>query len=89
MKIGDKLYRYESYRFWDYEKTENDWSPMLSIGIGCIKLYVEKITPCGCWAYNNETNERHFILNNAKKKYAYKTKELAIKAFIAKEKKAG
>ena len=97
MKIGDKLYRYYNYRSWESTEFERG-HPVATVNIRCSCYLVEKVTRCGCWisepklwdasnkvVLNNP--KRHFILDNSRKKFAYKTKALAMESFITRKQK--
>ena len=88
MKVGDKMYRYDGYRTWDYEKIE-DGHLVPAVEIVGTEFCVEKITPCGCWIVEEMFigSKRHFVLDHAKKKFAYETKALAMEAFIARKRR--
>jgi len=88
MKVGDKMYRYDGYRTWDYEKIE-DGHLVPAVEIVGTEFCVEKITPCGCWIVEEMFigSKRHFVLGHAKKKFAYETKALAMESFITRKQK--
>jgi len=74
------------YRYYDILYTDRKVSVQVS------EYYVIKRTPKGVWVsiYDTELFEKemcHLVLNSAKKKYAYPTKEEALTAFKFRKKR--
>lgn len=69
--IGDKFYRY------------NDPGGVEGVTLWLEELSVVSITPAGYWlTYGWPNNKDKFVLHDARKRYAYPTKELALKSYI-------
>ncbi len=72
------LYRYEGTHWGD------EGGPVSS-RLYAHTFHVVKETPKGCWI--DVYGKRKFILNDAVKRYAYPTKELALQSFIARKRR--
>ena len=71
------LYRYERYYAWEGEPVK----PML------LDYPIKRKTLCGVWIQDGGYKER-FVLNEARKKFAYPTKDEAFNSFKIRTQKA-
>ncbi|RLA42889.1 MAG: hypothetical protein DRR06_13465 [Gammaproteobacteria bacterium] len=74
--VGDVYYRYENdnlINFFDGIKK--------GLPIKPDEFLVESVTNAGCWVHHRLYTERKFILDGARKRYAYPTKKLAWDSF--------
>jgi hypothetical protein len=76
-KLGS-LCRYESQAH-----REESWLP-LKVTIFLVHYEIKRVTPKGCWIEDYHGHER-FVLDSARKKWAYPTEELARESFIARK----
>lgn len=53
--------------------------------VQCTVFRVLKHTPRGCWIRDPYDYKRRFILNDARKRFAYPTEELAKESFLARK----
>jgi hypothetical protein len=72
------LYRYD-YQFLNI-------SDGVFLHLQCRQLLIKKITPKG-YKVKKEYDSERFILKNAKKKFAYETKDAAFESFVARKKR--
>lgn len=74
-KVGDTYYRYEDGMYYENYGREYHTRPDL------LRYRVVKVTPCGVWLVG-ELLDKHFVLNGARKRFAYPTKELAEESYL-------
>jgi hypothetical protein len=81
-----RLYRYEDIAYvsgsdeWDYPTSD------YTLKVELLEYQVLKRTRKGVWINYKYGGRKRFVLLNARKKFAYATKEEALKSFIARKK---
>ena len=66
-----------------YYRFDDDRSEGETVKVSLKRFKVVKHTPCGAWLW--VWGERKFVLDRARKRLAYETKELALASFMARK----
>lgn len=87
-KVGDVWYRYNDIH---YAAPLDEWEQPVGPGrsdVSCQEYRIVKVTPKGVWVeYAVFAGDRRFVLVGARKQYAWPTKILALRSYIARKKR--